>query len=211
MRRFTLKCLGVGDGWPCPDRNHSAFLYRFDNEAVLIDCGEPVAGSYKAGKLNYNLIDAIFLSHLHSDHSGGLFMLMQSFWLERRRKALPIYLPPNGIQPLREWLKAALMFERLLPFKLRLQGIYAKKSVVVGQTRVTAFPTSHLHGLQKRFPKAGAGLKAFCFLLEHGNRRIGHSADLGAPEDLAPLVREPLDLLVCELAHFPPMMLYAYL
>jgi ribonuclease BN (tRNA processing enzyme) len=53
--------------------------------------------------------------------------------------------------------------------------------------------------LQGKYP---GRYEAFCFLLEHENRRIGHSADLGAPEDLAPLLLHPLDLLVCELAHY---------
>ncbi len=41
--------------------------------------------------------------------------------------------------------------------------------------------------------------------------RIAHSADLGAPQDLAPLLEKPLDLLVCELAHFEPKDLFRYL
>ena len=41
--------------------------------------------------------------------------------------------------------------------------------------------------------------------------RIGHSADLGSPQDLEPLLAKPLDLLVCEVAHFKPEELFAYL
>jgi hypothetical protein len=52
---------------------------------------------------------------------------------------------------------------------------------------------------------------AYCFLLEHKGRKIGHSADLGRPDDLDPLFSAPLDLLVCELAHFTPEAAFAYL
>ena len=48
-------------------------------------------------------------------------------------------------------------------------------------------------------------------MIEAGRWRIGHSADLGAPEDLAPMLDQPLDLLVCELAHFKPEHLFLYL
>ena len=41
--------------------------------------------------------------------------------------------------------------------------------------------------------------------------RVGHSADIGAVEDLAPLLEAPLDLLVCELAHIPPEELFRFL
>ena len=44
-----------------------------------------------------------------------------------------------------------------------------------------------------------------------GKRRIAHSADIGTPEDLEPLLKQPVDLLVCELAHFEPEELFAYL
>ena len=43
-------------------------------------------------------------------------MLMQSFWLERRRKNLTIHLPGAAIEPLRGMLKAAMFFEELLAF-----------------------------------------------------------------------------------------------
>ena len=38
-----------------------------------------------------------------------------------------------------------------------------------------------------------------------------YSADLGTPEDLEPLLGRPCDLLVCEMAHFTPKTLFAYL
>src|SRR5260370_16743181 len=54
-------------------------------------------------------------------------------------------------------------------------------------------------------------LEAFCLLIGGGGLGIGHSADLGRPEDLAPLLKKPLDLLVCELSHFKREDLFAFL
>jgi hypothetical protein len=61
---------------------------------------------------------------------------------------------------------------------------------------------------EKNFP---VDFSAFCFLLQSSGLRIGHSGDLGRPEDLEPLLQRPLDLLVCELAHFQPQDLFLYL
>src|SRR5579871_3995560 len=69
--KFTLRCLGVGDGWPSADRHHSAFLYRLGKTSLLIDCGDGVSGGFKSTRLPYDLVDHIFLSHLHADHFGG--------------------------------------------------------------------------------------------------------------------------------------------
>jgi len=212
MSKFSVTCFGTGDGWPCADRNHSAFLYRLGKTCILIDCGEAIDRNYKASGLSYDLFDAIFISHLHSDHFGGFFMLMQGCWLEGRKKTLPVYLPQGAIKPLRAMLNAGFLFDEALDFRLELRPIPTDKAFSVGNTRATAFPTSHLAHTRARFGKKYASdFSAFCFLLETGGRRIAHSADLGKPEDLAPLLQKPVDVLICELAHFSPQDMFAYL
>jgi ribonuclease BN (tRNA processing enzyme) len=212
MDKFALKCFGVGDGWPCADRKHSSFLYRLGKTSLLVDCGETVSGGFKASGLNYDTLDRIFISHLHSDHIGGFFMLMQGFWLEQRQKELPVHMPAEGIKLFRQMLNAAFIFPELLQFKLRFEALRTAKAVTVGNVRVTPYPTTHLeqlrHAFQKRYPQ---DFQAFSFLIEAGKLRIGHSADLGAPEDLEPLLKKPLDVLVCELAHFHAEDLFLYL
>jgi ribonuclease Z len=210
--KFSVKCFGTGDGWPCDDRNHAAFLYQLGGTSLLVDCGDGVDRSYKASGLSYNHFDAILLSHLHSDHFGGLFMLLQGCWLERRRKPLNVYLPKGAIRPLREMLNAAYLFDEVLPFRLELKPLVEKRPMHVGGTTVTSFRTSHLDGYRDEFRnRHRVDYNAYCFLLEAGGQRIGHSADLGKPEDLAPLLTKPLDLLVCELAHIAPAKLFRVL
>jgi len=212
MDNFSLKCFGVGDGWPCGDRMHSSFLYRFGNTSILIDCGESVSGRYKATGLHYDTIDRIFISHLHSDHIGGFFMLMQGFWLEQRQKELPVSMPAEGSKLFRRMLNAAFIFPELLQFRLRFENLRARKPVLTGDVRVTPYHTTHLEQLRLAFHKNYPGdFESFSFLIEAGKLRIGHSADIGAPSDLEPLLRKPLDLLVCELAHFRAEDLFWYL
>jgi hypothetical protein len=84
--------------------------------------------------------------------------------------------------------------------------------VVTGGTRVTPFPTTHLHSHQTAFQKTHpVGFESYSFLIEAGRLRIVHSADLGAPEDLGPTLDKRVDLLVCELAHFSAEDLLRYL
>jgi ribonuclease BN (tRNA processing enzyme) len=211
MNRSVI-CFGTGDGAPCEDRNHASFLYRLGKTTILVDCGESVDRSYKSSGLNYNLIDAIFLSHLHSDHIGGFFMFMQGMWLEDRRKPLKVYLPGKAIKPLREMLNTVFLFDEALPFRLQFLPLQNKKSVKVGHARITPFYTTHLDRTRKWFEtKYRADFSAYCFLIEYRGVRIGHSADLGEPEDLEPLMAKPLDLLVCELSHFTPNQVCSYL
>lgn len=211
MHKFSLKCFGVGDGWPSA-RNHSSFLYTLQERSILIDCGEPISRGYFETGGSYDAIDRIFISHLHFDHVGGLFMLLQSFWLRKRRKELFIHLPEDGIAPIRRLLEAGCLFDELLQYRLLLVPLRADEMTEEGTVRVTTYPSTHLKSFQQRFAaRHPQNYEAYCFLLETDDLRIGHSADLGAVEDLAPLVRNPLDLLVCETAHVNPEHLFAFL
>ena len=212
MHKVSMTCFGVGDGAACPDRNHSSFLYQFSKTSLLFDCGEPISGSFKASGLDYDSIDRIFISHLHADHIGGFFMLIQGFWLARRRKDLIVNMPEEGIQPMRQMLNASCIFEELLGFRLIYQPLKPRQAEEINGVRVTPFLTTHLDTLRETFQsKYPQAFEAYCFLLEAGRLRIGHSADLGAPDDLDPLLEKPLDLLVCELAHFKREDMFRYL
>jgi ribonuclease BN (tRNA processing enzyme) len=212
MGKFAVKFFGVGDGWPCADRNHTSFLYRLGDISILLDCGDSISRSYKASGLDYDLIDRIIISHMHSDHIGGFFMLMQGFWLEQRRKDLPVSMPLDGIKPVQSLLRVGLIFNELLRFKLKFEQIRLGKPIMTGDVRITPYRSTHLEQLRRSFQfKYPDRYQAYCFLIEQGRLRIGHSADIGAPEDLEPLVRKPLDLLICELAHFQAEDLFLYL
>src|SRR5262245_53277717 len=125
MSACSVKCFGVGDGVPNPDRNHSSYLYTFGDASVLIDCGEPLSRSLKASGVSYVAIDRVVISHLHSDHFAGFFMLLQSFWLEQRRKDLVVQMPEDAIAPFQHMLRSAYLFEELLPFRMRLEPLRA--------------------------------------------------------------------------------------
>jgi len=198
----SVTCFGVGDGWPCPDRHHSSFLYNLGGSCLLIDCGEGLSSSFSRSGHSYDALDGILLSHFHSDHVGGLFMFLQGMWLEKRQRPLTIYLPAEGIQPLKRMLEAVYLFEDLIGFPLRFQSLCAERVIEIGTIRVTPHATQHLAQLRATFGRRRRqAFECFSFVLEAGGRRVGHSADIGLATDLDPLLAKPLDHLICELAH----------
>jgi len=212
MDKVAIKCFGVGDGAPCSDRNHSAYLYDLAGQTLLVDCGEPLCQSYKASGRDFNDIDRILISHYHFDHLGGLFMFLQGSWLEGRRKPLPVHLPAIGIPAIGQLLHAACLFPEVLPFTLEFIPLEAGHAIQSDSVSITPFPTTHLDHFRKRYETQYPGnFQAFGFLIDWAEGRLCHSADLGSPDDLKSVLQQPLDILICELSHFKPDDLFTLL
>lgn len=140
-------------------------------------------------------------------------MLLQSAWLAPRRKPLTICLPQELIAPLQAWLRAVYLPPELLGFPLEFRPWAVGREVLLAEDlKVSPFPTTHLQGLRKIIePAALDRFEIFGLSMNCASRRVVFSSDLGAPEDLAPVLEEPCDVLVCELSHFSPEDLFAFL
>ena len=210
----TLLFLGTGPGQPVGGRfSSSCLLESGDGARVLVDAGEPCSRQLVAAGVPVAELDAVLITHGHSDHIGGLPMLLQSAWLAPRGRPLPVYLPAELIEPLRGWLEAVYLPPKLLGFPLELRAWKAGEDVAVARgVEVATFPTTHLRGLQAKIdPQAKERFEIFGLDARCGGRRVVFSSDLGSPADLAPVLSTPCDVLVCELSHFLPEELFAVL
>jgi ribonuclease BN (tRNA processing enzyme) len=212
----ALTFLGTGCGLPMVDRCHSSILLEAGERRWLLDAGEPCSHRLKAMGVAFSSLEAIFISHGHSDHLSGLPMVIQGAWLEGRTAPLPIYLPAELIEPLRGWLETVYLPAKLIGFPIELAGWEQQPdaAVTLDSLRVSTNPTSHLYGLRAFIdPEAMGRFLAYSLAFEWlpTGKRLIYSADLGVPQDMDALLGTPVDLLVCELAHFEPEELFAYL
>lgn len=212
----ALTFLGTGPGAPVSDRGHSSALLESGGRRYLIDAGEPCSRRLRELGVAIESIDAVFLSHGHSDHTAGLMMFIQGAWLEGRSRPLPIYLPGELIGPLRGWLEAVYLPEKLIGFALEWRAWETEPmpAAIAEDLRVSVHPTTHLDGLRRLIEPGNPGrflAYSLAFDFPRTGQRLVCSADLGAAEDLEAILSQPCDVLICELAHFEPEVIFGYL
>lgn len=91
--RLTL----LGTGCPIVDTNRfgPAALLRGELANVLVDCGSGVTQRLLAAGCPGRDIDALVLTHLHTDHLVDLYQLIMSSWHQGRDRPQRVYGPPG--------------------------------------------------------------------------------------------------------------------
>ncbi len=204
-----LLFLGTSDGVSSPNRAHASILLNMGNEVLLLDCGEPCSHTMVKHGTPADLIDAVLISHMHSDHVGGFPMVIQWLWLAGRVRKLPVYMPREGIQPFKRLLRATYLFDELLKFELHMHPVRQGPTITVGRTKIEARLNHHLDGLKKSFhPSYRNRFESFSYRISGKESSVVYSGDLASPADLEPLLKHKTTVLVVELAHFEPETLF---
>jgi ribonuclease BN (tRNA processing enzyme) len=88
-------------------------LLRLGGKEILIDCGIGVTRAAVEAGTSLLDLDAIFITHLHSDHVVELGPLIYTAWTTGLDRKLPVYGPP-GLQDYWRSFLAAMEFDRAI-------------------------------------------------------------------------------------------------
>lgn len=149
MSSFELHILGCGSALPTRRHLPSAQVLVTKGKHFLIDCGEGTQLQFRHTHLNFNKIQAIFISHLHGDHCFGLIGLISTMGLLGRHAPLFVYAPKEMEGIMRPQLN---FFCKELPFDVQFVGFDPSKHTCIFSDRtleVYTIPLKH------RIPCAG--------------------------------------------------------
>ena len=149
MELFKIHILGCGSALPTLQHNASSQVVEIRGKMFMVDCAEGTQTQLRRSKINFQRLQAVFISHLHGDHCFGLIGMISTFGLMGRTAPLRIY-GPKELGPVLDMLITT--FCDKLCFEVVFLPVDTKTRAVVYEDRSLTVETIPL---QHRVPCAG--------------------------------------------------------
>ena len=147
---MRLVVLGSGTSIFHPRRAAAGFWLQTESGSILLDCGGDAPHRMAAENLDWMNLDAIWISHLHLDHCGGLapflFGLRHVPGIEQRTKPLKIF-ACEGVEKLLQAIDEShnyKLFQQRFPIEIQEFSAGEGKSfeMILG-LKAETLPTPH--------------------------------------------------------------------
>lgn len=193
---IKVTLLGTGNPRPVLSRFGPSTLVEAGDQKLIFDCGRGVAMRIYQLGTSFNDITALFLTHLHSDHTVGIPDLWLTGWVMGRDKALPVW-GPAGTKSMMTYLEKAYAFD-----------IHIRRDV---DTKLPGAGAEVIaHDIQQGVVYERDGVKVTAFLVDHGEIKpaygyrvdyAGHSVTMSGdtrPNDNLVKFAQGTDVLIHE-------------
>ena len=188
--------LGTGGPRPNPMASGPATVVQVGARVFLFDAGPGIERRLNAAQLPINGVTALFVTHLHSDHTLGLPDLIFTSWVMGRKTPLAAF-GPHGLRAMTDHIIAAwsediairtngLEHEVRDGYRVNVREIGAGVVYDSAGVRITAIPVSH-----------GDWKEAFGYRIDTPTRSIVISGDT-RPSDALATAAKGVDLLIHE-------------
>ena len=146
MLRLTV--LGSGTAVPHPRRSSSAHWLEADGGTLLLDISGPAIHRMAEENLDWANLDAVWVSHFHLDHVGGLapflFGTKHAPQTQARRKPLTVFGPRGTEKLLRRFDEAGDYKIFTQPFPLEVRELAPRTEFdIFDSLRAETFSTPH--------------------------------------------------------------------
>lgn len=203
MRIYTL---GTGHGDSTFSRFNSSTIYEAANGSLYeIDAGAPAEALIRRKGLSIHTVRAVFITHMHDDHAGGLSGLIKqvSKYSKNRTQPFSVYLPEaNAINALKNWIYAVHenADDPFVEYHTVNDGLVYEDECI----SVTAIRTCHLR--TKGRTEGDPCSFAYVLYFKEEDKTALHTGDLTADFSDFPKIalERRFDVCLCEATHYPP-------
>lgn len=186
-----LTVLGSGTMVLTKKRFSSAFLLDSGKTKILIDCGMGAIARLVENDIKLGCLDAVFISHFHSDHFADLFPLVQSRAVEKlytgKEYGKLKIIGPSPIEKHFHTWRSIFWPEPKESYPLEFME--GEGEYTIGDVALSTFPVQHVQW----FNSIGAKFKI-------GNKVIAYPGDIGGGQSIEFLAEKykNADLLIIE-------------
>jgi len=176
---MILTALGTGSGMIDPNRHFSAFHVRSGDSNFLIDAGEGVTRQLVRYRLDPKTLSAVFISHSHADHMGGLPMLLQCMHLDGRKEKLIVCVPSGICSQMTLFLGLFQIYPARWSFPILFHPLEHGAVLEYSDLNLTALRNGHLDSLSVSARSLGIGSDAYSFhFYEHPDYSVLYTSDI---------------------------------
>lgn len=189
VNEVKVRFLGSGDAFASGGRLQACIHVEAGSASFLLDCGATTLYAMKRLGVHPSSIDAIFLTHLHGDHFGGIpFFLLEAQLVSKRDRPLLILGPPTTAERVRKAMEALFPGSSGMDFRYPVEYVEFtdRKPIDWREVRVTPYPVVH-----------GSGAPPYALRVECAGKIIAYSGDTEWTDGLIEAARHA-DLFICE-------------
>lgn len=202
INKIKIHTLGTSHGDATFCRFNSSTCYETTSgDCYMVDCGAPAEALLRRNGLNIADVRAMFITHMHDDHVGGMtgFLKQVIKYPSTRKEPLNIYFPESTAkEAFSVWFAAEHLNPNSDMFNYHITSagkIYDDENVTV-----SAINTKHLH--------CNGQYVSFAYMLEfkHEGVTVLHTGDLSSEFTDFPKIafERHFDICITEATHHDP-------
>ena len=186
LGKNEMRVISLGTGMPNQRKSQASacWLVELGNgDKFIFDLGTGSVANLSVLEIPYDLVNKVFVGHLHSDHIGDFAAWHIGGWVGGRQRAPRIW-GPDGPEDHPEWGTKHFVDHQIESFSWDIDGRSGRLPTVAGQIEVNEFPHDEFsvvydeNGVKiSAWPAVHIMAGPVSFSLEWKNRKFVFSSD----------------------------------